>query len=64
MLAGFAVLGAVTFGAWMVQASCTDGGALHVALGHVFAPLAMALVVMLPISWLARRSAEPGSDRP
>ena len=51
-------MGALAFGSWMVQTSCTNGGALHVALGHIGAPLAMALVVMLPIAWLARRSTD------
>jgi len=45
----------LALGAWVIHASCTDGGALHVAIGHVAGPLGLALMLALPLSWLARR---------
>lgn len=54
-LCAFAATGALALGAWVIHASCTDGGALHVAIGHVAGPLGLALMLALPLSWLARR---------
>jgi len=61
-LAAFAALGAVALGAGLIQASCIDGGSLHVAVGHVGAPLVLALLLVGPIAWLARRRAQPATD--
>lgn len=58
-LSVFAAIGALALGAGFVHASCTDGGALHVALGHVVAPLVLAPFLAWPLSWLARRGAGP-----
>jgi hypothetical protein len=54
-LCTFAATGAVALGAWLIHASCTDTGALHVALGHVAGPLGLGLMLALPLTWLARR---------
>ena len=54
-LSVFAATGAVALGAGVIHASCTDGGALHVAVGHVAGPLALGLLLALPLWWLARR---------
>jgi len=58
-LSAFAATGVLALGAGFVHASCTDGGALHVALGHVVAPLVLAPLLAWPLSWLASRGAEP-----
>lgn len=63
-LSAFAATGALMLGAWLVHASCRDGGALHVALGHVAAPLLLAAVLTLPLAWWARQCARTELDAP
>ena len=63
VLAAFAALGAVSLGAGLIHAACTDGGSLHVAVGHVGGPLALTLLLVGPLAWLARRGSGPRDRR-
>jgi hypothetical protein len=56
--AGFACVGAVVLGVAAVHASCPDGGALHVLVGHGVSPFALALVLALPFGGVVRRRAQ------
>ena len=53
--AAFAGAGAVSLGMLAVHASCTQGGALHMLLGHSFAPFGGALLLALPLGAVVRR---------
>jgi hypothetical protein len=55
-LAAWASLGTLALGAVVVHASCTLGGALHVVLGHMAAPLCTALLLALPLGLLLGRA--------
>ncbi len=62
--AAFAGAGAVSLGMLAVHTSCTQGGALHMLLGHSFAPFGGALLLALPLGavvrrWSAARRANP-----
>ncbi len=61
-LSAFAAMGALALGACVTHASCTDGGALHVALSHVAAPLVLAMLLALPLSWWVRHRAGSATD--
>ena len=55
--AAAAALGAVALGSAFVHLSCEAGGALHVLLGHAFAPAVAALVFAVPVAlWIRRRT--------
>jgi hypothetical protein len=58
--AACAAAGAVSLGALAVHASCTHGGALHVLLGHSFAPFGGALLLALPLGAAVRRWSPDG----
>lgn len=58
--AGLGATGALALGAVAVHASCADGRALHVLLGHWVTPTAVALVLALPLSLLVRRLSRSG----
>ena len=58
LAAAAAAIGAVALGAVFVHLSCEAGGALHVLLGHTFAPAVAALVFAFPAArWIRRRAA-------
>lgn len=54
ILAIWAAVAALALGALVVHASCANGGALHVPLGHGVVPGLLALALALPLGVLAR----------
>ena len=59
LAAAAAALSAVALGAVFVHLSCEAGSALHVLLGHAFAPAVAALVFAGPVAlWIRRRVNE------
>jgi hypothetical protein len=58
--AAAAAVGCAALGAVAVHASCPYGGALHVLLGHSFAPFFAALVLAFPLAALVRRWSRRG----